>query len=118
VLKEIFSRTDTQTRLGEALADPAISGDPKNAQIVELLTNGASNPAGLSDSLSGNTSFLNGASPELTSPFVEGFASSAQSVYSVALVVAVIAFVMSWFVKTEALREKSGIEEHAAAAGH
>jgi EmrB/QacA subfamily drug resistance transporter len=120
-LKDIFSRPDTQADLGAALRDPAIVNDPANAGIIELLSNGASNPEGLGGALSGDTSFLNGAADVLTLPFIEGFAVSAQSVYSVALVVAIAAFVLSWFVKAEPLREKSGHQESmdaAAAAGH
>lgn len=120
-LADIFSRPETQRQLGAALQDPAIAGDPANAGIVELLKNGASNPESLSGALGGNTSFLNGASDVLKAPFIEGFAVSAQSVYFAALVVAVIAFVLSWFIKAEPLRDKSAHQESAeaaAAAGH
>jgi EmrB/QacA subfamily drug resistance transporter len=120
-LKEIFSRADTQQQLGKALQDSAIVNDPANAGIINLLTNGASDPGSLSGALSGNSSFLNGAADALKMPFVEGFAVSAQSVYSAALVVAIAAFVLSWFIKAEPLREKSGHQESteaAAAAAH
>jgi EmrB/QacA subfamily drug resistance transporter len=115
-LKEIFSRADTQQQLGTALQDSAIVNDPANAGIIDLLTNGASNPDSLSGALSGNSSFLNGAADVLRMPFVEGFAVSAQSVYSAALVVAIAAFVLSWFIKAEPLREKSAHQENADAA--
>ena len=119
-LKDIFSRADTQKQLGAALNDPAIINDPANAGIIEMFTKSSSNPESLSDSLSGNTSFLNGAADVLKAPFIEGFALSAQSVYSVALVISIIAFVLSWFIKAEPLREKSGHQEaaEAAAAAH
>ncbi len=115
-LKDIFTRTDTQKALGEALQDPTILNDPANAGIIDLLKNGASNPGSLSGALGGNTSFLNGAAPALKMPFIEGFAVSAQSVYGVALVIAIVAFVLTWFIKAEPLREKSGHQEAAAAA--
>lgn len=115
-LKEIFSRADTQQQLGTALQDSAIVNDPANAGIIDLLSNGASNPDSLSGALSGNSSFLNGAADVLRMPFVEGFAVSAQSVYSAALVVAIAAFVLSWFIKAEPLREKSAHQEDADAA--
>jgi hypothetical protein len=85
-----------------------------------MFGNAASNPDSLAGSLSGNTSFLNGAADVLKAPFVEGFALSAQSVYFVALVISIIAFVLSWFIKAEPLREKSGHQEaaEAAAASH
>ena len=115
-LKEIFSRADTQQQLGAALQDTAIVNDPANAGIIDLLSNGASNPDSLSGALSGNSSFLNGAADVLKMPFVEGFAVSAQSVYSAALVVAIAAFVLSWFIKAEPLLEKSAHQENADAA--
>ena len=122
-LKDIFTREDTQRALATALQDPTVVNDPANKGIIDLLKNGAGDPGSLSDSLSGNTSFLNGASAALKAPFVEGFAVSAQSVYFAALVVAIIAFALSWFVKAEPLREKSGHQENAdaqaaAAAAH
>jgi hypothetical protein len=85
-----------------------------------MFTNSSSNPESLADALSGNTSFLNGAADVLKAPFVEGFALSAQSVYFVAMVISIIAFVLSWFVKAEPLRDKSGHQEaaEAAAAAH
>jgi EmrB/QacA subfamily drug resistance transporter len=115
-LKEIFSRADTQQQLGAALQDSTIVNDPANAGIIDLLRNGASNPDSLSGALSGNSSFLNGAADALKMPFVEGFAVSAQTVYSAALVVAIAAFVLSWFIKAEPLREKSAHQENADAA--
>lgn len=119
-LKEIFGRADTQDQIGAALRDPSIVSDPANAGILEMYSNASSDPGSLSESLSGNTSFLNGASDVLKAPFIEGFAVAAQSVYSAALVVAVVAFVLSWFIKAEPLREKSGHQEaaEAAAAAH
>lgn len=115
-LKDIFGRPETREQLGAALQDPAIAGDPANAGIIELLSNGAKNPDSLSGALAGNTSFLNGAADALKAPFIEGFAVSAQSVYFAALVVAIAAFVLSWFIKAEPLKEKSGHQEAADAA--
>ena len=119
-LKDIFSRPETTKDLMTALQDQAIVNDPKNKAIIDLLKNGASDPGSVSGSLSGDTSFLNGASKVLTAPFVEGFAASAQSVYYVALAVAVVAFVLSWFVKAEPLRDKSAMQENleAQASAH
>jgi len=115
-LKDIFGRTDTQEQIGAALRDPSIVSDPANAGILEMYSNASSDSGSLSESLSGNTSFLNGASDVLRAPFIEGFAVAAQSVYSVALAIAIIAFVLSWFIKAEPLREKSGHQEAADAA--
>ncbi len=116
VLKDVFSRTETQKSIGAALQDPTIANDPANKGIIELFSSASADPGSLSGSLTGNTSFLNGAASVLKAPFVEGFAVAAQSVYAVALVIAVIAFALSWFIKAEPLREKAGHQEAAAAA--
>ena len=114
-LSEIFSRPDTREALQAAMRNPEIANNPANEGIITLLSGAATNPDSISGALSGDTSFLNGASPELTAPFVEGFAASAQSVYLVAMVIAGISFVMSWFIKTQPLREKSAMEENLEA---
>ncbi|MEY4476999.1 MAG: hypothetical protein RJA31_503 [Actinomycetota bacterium] len=120
VLKDVFARPETTSSLMTAMQDPAVANDPNNAAIIELLKNGASDPGSVSGALNGDTSFLNGASKELAAPFIEGFASAAQSVYTVAIVVAIAAFVLSWFVKAEPLRDKSAMQENleAQAGGH
>ncbi len=114
-LAEVFSRPETRDAIETALRNPDIANDPANDGIIALFSGAAKNPDSLSGALSGDTSFLNGASPELSAPFVEGFAASAQSVYLVAMVIAGISFVMSWFIKTQPLREKSAMEENLEA---
>jgi EmrB/QacA subfamily drug resistance transporter len=114
-LADVFSRPETRDAIETALRNPDIANDPANEGIIALFSDAAKNPDSLSGALSGDTSFLNGASPDLTAPFVEGFAASAQSVYLVAMVIAGISFVMSWFIKTQPLREKSAMEENLEA---
>jgi EmrB/QacA subfamily drug resistance transporter len=60
-----------------------------------------------------DTSFLNGADPRLSKPFLVGFNQSAVEVYWVALLVVLIAFVLTWFFKTPPLRAKSALQEAA-----
>lgn len=60
-----------------------------------------------------DTSFLNGADPRLAKPFLQGFNASAVQVYWVALIVVLIAFVLTWFFKTPPLRAKSALQEAA-----
>jgi len=114
-LAEVFSRPETRDTIQTALRNPDIANNPANEGIITLFSGAAKDPESLSGALSGDTSFLNGASPELTAPFVEGFAASAQSVYLVAMVIAGISFVMSWFIKTQPLRDKSAMEENLEA---
>jgi len=84
-------------------------------QVVEsfgdALASGGSDGSGLGNSLNGDTSFLNGADPHLTAPFLDGFANAAVTVFWVGAAVMAIAFVLSLFLKTPKLREKSAIQE-------
>jgi EmrB/QacA subfamily drug resistance transporter len=60
-----------------------------------------------------DTSFLNGADPRLSKPFLQGFNAAAVTVYWVALFVVLIAFVLTLFFKTPPLRAKSALQEAA-----
>jgi EmrB/QacA subfamily drug resistance transporter len=62
-----------------------------------------------------DTSFLNNADPRLAKPFLVGFNASAVQVYWVALIVVLIAFILTWFFKTPPLRAKSALQEAADA---
>ena len=90
--------------------------DPNNAAIIEILQNGEDNPASLVDSLNGNSAFLTNADPRLAEPFLVGFANATVTVYWIAFAVAATAFVLSWFMRTQPLREKSAMQEAADAA--
>ncbi|UIP57704.1 Putative multidrug resistance protein MdtD [Agromyces marinus] len=60
-----------------------------------------------------DTSFLTGADPRLTEPFLVAFNESAVAVYRVALGVVFVAFVLSLFFRTPPLRAKSAMQEAA-----
>jgi EmrB/QacA subfamily drug resistance transporter len=60
-----------------------------------------------------DTSFLNGADPRLTKPFLTGFTVSTIVIYWVALLVVLTAFVLALFFKTPPLRAKSALQEAA-----
>lgn len=66
-------------------------------------------------SATNDTSFLNNADPRLTKPFLVGFNASAVQVYWVAMIVVLVAFVLSLFFKTPPLRAKSALQEAADA---
>jgi EmrB/QacA subfamily drug resistance transporter len=98
------------------LADDAVrSGvvDTLVPRVQEALAGAAGSPVGAS--LDGDTSFLTGADPRLTAPFLDGFATASVTVYAVCLAVVLVAFVLSFFLKTPPLRSKSAIEEVADA---
>ncbi|MFB2554177.1 MDR family MFS transporter [Herbiconiux liangxiaofengii] len=98
-----------------AAADPAVQSNPANAGILQVLANAQTNPASLGEALSGDTSFLVGADSRLTLPFVDAWANATSTVFWVCLSVVAVAFVLSFFLKATPLRQKSALEESAAA---
>jgi hypothetical protein len=101
---------------GVDLADDSVrSGvlDTLVPQVQDAM--GGSGFGGASGSLDGDTSFLTGADARLAAPFLDGFANAAVTVFWVSLVVVLVAFVLSFFLKTPPLRMKSAIEEVADA---
>ncbi len=106
-----FSRTDVQTSLGTALADPSVVSDPANAPILGLIESGEA-----ADAISLDSSFLIGADDRLTAPFRIGFVESSLTVFLIAGLVVFVAFIFSWFIKEVPLRTKSASQEAAEAA--
>jgi hypothetical protein len=76
-----------------------------------------SKAASASSSSTSDTSFLNGADPRLTKPFLVGFNASTIVIYWVALGVILVAFVLTWFFRVPPLRSVSALQERANAAG-
>jgi EmrB/QacA subfamily drug resistance transporter len=113
-IKEAFQNPTYFVPLQQALKDPAVLADPANKPILKVLLGAAKDPASAGAAMNGDTSFLIGADPRLSDPFLVGFSNASISVYWICLVVAIIAFVLSWFLKTPPLRQRSGIEELAA----
>lgn len=109
-----FADKGTLADLQAAATDPEVLADPKNAQILELLKDGQNGGgSSLGNALNGDTSFLNGSDPRLAAPFLDGFANATVTIYWVSLVVVLVAFVLSFFMKATPLRQKSAIEEAA-----
>jgi hypothetical protein len=104
-------RPEVQQAVGAALADPAVVSDPANAGIIAVLQGAAS--GGSTDAVNGDTSFLTGADPRLTAPFLEGFNTATVTVYWVGLAVVLLALLLSLFLKTPPLRQKSALQENA-----
>ncbi|MBG6059257.1 EmrB/QacA subfamily drug resistance transporter [Cryobacterium sp. MP_M5] len=92
-----------------AATDPAVQADPANAGILKLLAN----PSGIGGALDGDTSFLKAADPRLAQPFLVGFNDATLTVFWVSLVVVLIAFVLSFFLKAPPLRKTSALQEAA-----
>jgi EmrB/QacA subfamily drug resistance transporter len=111
-----------------AIVDPIIKSLPpqvdlSNAQarssVVDKVVQTAADKinsgsgSGASNSLDGDTSFLTGASHALSAPFLNGFSSSMVTGFWVSLIVILIAFILSFFLKATPLRQKSALQEVA-----
>jgi hypothetical protein len=107
-----LKRPDVQAGMMEAMQDPAVMADPKNAQFL------TANPAELANQLSTDSSFLNDLDPRLARPFLVGFADAGVTVFASAAVVVSIAIVIAAFTKAPPLREKSAMQEAASSAAH
>jgi EmrB/QacA subfamily drug resistance transporter len=112
-IKAAFENPTFLTPLKQALVDPAVLADPANKPILKVLLEAAKNPASATSSMNGDTSFLIGADHRLSDPFLVGFSNASISIYWICMAVALVAFVLSWFLKTPPLRQKSAIEELA-----
>ncbi|MGL4338807.1 MAG: MDR family MFS transporter [Rhodoglobus sp.] len=108
-----FANKTNLAQLQAAAVDPAVAAEPANRQILELLSSARDGSVSLGTALDGNTSFLTGADPRLTAPFLQGFATATVTIYWVALAVVAVAFVLSFFLKASPLRDKSALQENA-----
>jgi EmrB/QacA subfamily drug resistance transporter len=79
--------------------------------LVKQIDAGANDDS--SASATNDTSFLTGADPRLTRPFMSGFNASSVTIYWVGLGVILLAFVLSWFFKVPPLRQRSALQEQA-----
>jgi hypothetical protein len=113
-IAKAFESKANLSALAEAASDPDVASDPANKGILALLQSAQSgDTSAVGDSLNGDSSFLNGADHRLSAPFLQGFNDAAVSIFWVALVVVLVAFVLSWFLKTAPLRSKSALQENA-----
>lgn len=107
-----FALKSNQDGIAAAMADPNVLADPANAGILKLYQD-AQGGGSVGGALDGDTSFLNGADPRLTAPFLEGFNNATTTIYWVGLAVVLVAFVLSFFLKAAPLRAKSALQENS-----
>ena len=80
--------------------------------VLAKITPGSTG-GGATTSLDGNTSFLNNANHALAAPFLNGFSDAMVRGFWVSLIVVIVAFILSFFLKATPLRQKSAIQEVA-----
>ena len=113
-IADAFEDKTNLANLATAASDPDVVADPANKGILALLQSAqGGDTSAVSDSLNGDSSFLTGADPRLSAPFLQGFNDAAVSIFWVALGVVLVAFALSWFLKTSPLRDKSALQENA-----
>jgi EmrB/QacA subfamily drug resistance transporter len=115
-IKAAFANTTLSANVTAALSDPKVLTDPKNKPILDLFKSSQSGgSSSLGSSLNGDTQFLTTADHRLAAPFLHGFADATVTVFWVSLIVVLVAFVLSFFLKATPLRQKSALQEVADA---
>ena len=98
----------------KALATPSVASDPNNQTLIQLLKRAANgDTSALGNALNGDTSFLNKATLALKAPFLDGFANATVTVFTIALAVVIVAFILSFFLRPAPLRTRSAMDEAA-----
>jgi EmrB/QacA subfamily drug resistance transporter len=91
--------------------------DKLTPTLAKELKKGDSKANSSSNSSTSDTSFLNGADPRLSKPFMVGFNDSVVMVYTIGLGVILLAFVLSLFFRVPPLRKTSALQQQADEAG-
>lgn len=113
VYDPIVSQVTAQLPPGVDLSDDATRGGVVDG-LLERFADGLPSDGGessLGTSLNGDTSFLNTADPSLSAPFLDGFANATVTVFWLSAAVVAVAFVLSFFLRAQPLREKSAVQE-------
>lgn len=80
--------------------------------MAQSIRNGDASDSNVNtDSSSSDTSFLTGADPRLTKPFMVGFNDSVVTIYWVGFAVMLVAFVIACFYRVPPLRTRSALQE-------
>jgi EmrB/QacA subfamily drug resistance transporter len=87
--------------------------DKLTPTLVKALKKGDSKANSSSSSSTSDTSFLNGADPRLSKPFMVGFNSSVNTVYWIGLGVILVAFILTLFFRVPPLRKTSALQQRA-----
>ncbi|MFZ0530826.1 MAG: DHA2 family efflux MFS transporter permease subunit [Propionicimonas sp.] len=85
--------------------------------LIDAVKNGDTDNV-KTDTGASDTTFLTGADPRLTRPFMLGFNDSVVNLYWVGLAVMLVAFVITWFFRVPPLRTRSALQEKSDLRHH
>jgi len=112
VYSPIVDQVTAQLPPGVDLADDAVRGGVVDQVLAGFdPAAGAGDTGALGTALNGDTSFLNTADPALSAPFLDGFANATVTVFWLSAAVVAVAFVLSFFLRAQPLRDKSAVQE-------
>ena len=103
-------------RLAVDWSDPAQRSamlDELTPKLIEQINSGTGDADVQTDTSASDTSFLSGADPRLTKPFMLGFNQSVVTIYWCGLAVMLLAFAITLFYRVPALRTRSALQERA-----
>jgi EmrB/QacA subfamily drug resistance transporter len=104
-IKDAFQSAAQTPAFQQALANPAVTGDPANQPILAAAHGGGA----VGSSALNDTSFLSKVTPILARPFKEGFSTSMDMIFIVAAAILVVAFILLVFLPQVPLRTQSAM---------
>jgi EmrB/QacA subfamily drug resistance transporter len=110
-----FASAASTASFRAALKDPAVLADPANKPVLTMLKHSGGSSSTSSSVLS-DSSFIQKLDPRLAEPFKAGFANAMHTVFLLAAIVMVLAFLVILFIKEVPLRKISALEARAAEA--
>jgi hypothetical protein len=110
-----FASAASTASFKAALKDPAVLADPANKPVLTMLKHSGGS-SGTSSSVLSDSSFIQKLDPRLAEPFKAGFANAMHTVFLLAAIVMVLAFLVILFIKEVPLRKISALEARAAEA--
>ncbi len=108
-----FATISRTPQFQSALQDPAVTNNPNNAPVLNLISHGGGT-GGAANAALQDSSFIQHLDPRLARPFLVGFSDSMHPVFLTAAAVVAVAFVLVLFMKELPLRTQSGIQARMA----
>ena len=115
---QAFAAARATPEFQAAITDPAVLGTGKTQAVVDAL-NSSTDAAGFTGALTGagvslnDSSFIQDLAPQVAAPFQIGFATAIASIMLVAAACAAVALVVSFYLPSIPLSDKSGLQSMA-----